>query len=314
MVRLAPGRYASARALLRGAETELSVAATLEGENPGEVLADRAESPRVVLIRTTETSVVAGDAECEQARERLRATLGFCEHVTPDTREWDERLPCLHPNPYLRRALKRQYTAAALTRADRPLPPGMTLERLERAHFELENGEAVRHWAEAWGTEHFFRDGAGFVVRRERTLAAWSLTDCRVGDHAAIGIVTDPRFRRMGLATAAAAATAAYWLSHGVRTLEWICYRANAGSRSVAEKLGFSLEAEYPIWLAVPAFENDTDLTREEWAGWDAHYRRLGAYAAHPEIYAPVERRIARILAQGGQETDENRGKGGRRR
>ena len=300
MIELHPSQYALAAPLVRGSKEELSVAATLGGWNPGQVLVDDAACPHAAVIRATETTVIAGDPAYTPAHDGIRAALGFMEVIMPDTPDWEPVFARIHPNPYLRRYLRRQYTAKSLAYRDwrDHIPAGLVCERLTPAHFECENGDTVRHWAETWELAHFFADGAGYVVRDGHILCSWSLTDCRVASHAAIGIVTDPRYRRRGLAAAAAAANAEYWFSRGIDTLEWLCVAANAGSQATARKLGFTLAAEYPTYTCRPPYENDSDQTKDQWREWDAYYRNLGAYDAHPAEYGPVKARIARILGE----------------
>ena len=300
MMTLSPSQYALAVPLVRDCRAELSVAATLEGQNPGQVLVDSDVCPRAAVIRTTETNAIAGDASDASLYGGIRETLGFMEVVTADTPDWEAVMDRIHPNPYLRRYLRRQYLARELRYRDYRdhLPAGLSLERLSPAHLEgLENSEPVRKWAASWGLAHFFADGAGFVIRDGRTICAWSLTDCRIGDRAAIGIVVDARWRRRGLAGVVSAANADWWFSQGMDTLEWLCVAANAGSQATARKLGFALEREYTAFTPVPPYENDSDQTPEQWRAWDAFYRAAGAYRTHPAEYAAVGERIARILS-----------------
>ena len=300
MIELHPSQYALAAPLVRGSREELSVAATLAGWNPGQVLVDSIETPRTAVIRSTETTVIAGDPSYEPAWADIRGTLRFMEVIMPDTPDWEPVFGKIHPNPCLRRYLRRQYLAEKLAYRDYRdhLPAGLKLERLTEGHFDCENGDIVRRWAETWGLSHFFADGAGYVVRDGNLLCSWSLTDCRMENRAAIGIVTDARCRRRGLAAIAAAANADHWFRAGMDTLEWLCVSANAGSQATARKVGFSLAAEYPTYTCVPPYENDSDQTLEQWREWDAYYRGLDAYARFPAEYAPVRARIGRILGE----------------
>ncbi|MEA4824670.1 MAG: GNAT family N-acetyltransferase [Clostridiaceae bacterium] len=300
MIELHPTQYGIAARLVRGCEEELSIAATLGGWNPGQVLVDSVTSPHAAVIRATETTAIAGDASYTPAYEDIRRTLRFMESVVADTPDWEAVMGKIHPNPYLRRYLRRQYLARSLTYRDyrEHLAPGFYLERLTPAHLEgFENSDTVRHWAETWGLAHFFADGGGYIIRDGSTICAWSLTDCRVRDRAAIGIVVDARYRRRGLAGIVSAANADRWFHEGIATLEWLCVAANAGSQATARKLGFTLAREYAAYTTFPPYENDTDQTPEEWRTWDAFYRSVGAYREHPAEYGCVEARIARILS-----------------
>ncbi|NMA08594.1 MAG: GNAT family N-acetyltransferase [Clostridiales bacterium] len=295
MIKLSPDAYDTAAPLVQDSRAELSVAATLGGYNPGEVWVDDAASPHAAVIRTTETTAIAGDAAYTPAYDGIRALLGYWENVFPDTSDWEEVIPRIHPNPYLTRYMRRQYKLYADMFRDwsKTVPDGYTLERLEDAHFTLENGDTVRKWAAMWGsTARFLKEGAGYVIRQDDTLCAWSLTDCRMDERAAIGIVVDSRHRRRGLAACVSSATAAYWLAHGVTELQWLCIAANAGSQATAKKLGFTLACDYPSFTTYPPYENDSDQTPEQWKAWGERYRDA------PACYDGVRERCKRLAGQ----------------
>ena len=75
------------------------------------------------------------------------------------------------------------------------------------------------------------------------TPAAWAFSAAVSGEEIDIGVETAESYRRMGLASAAARGMLRYVLGVGKRAV-WACHAGNAGSRRVAEGLGFTLTAE----------------------------------------------------------------------
>lgn len=298
MILLNPLEYDIARPLITDCSAELSVFATLGRTNPGEVWVDSRENPTALVMRTTETTVVAGSVANAAVLEDIKCNvLDEWEVVYPDSVEWETCTEKWHPNPWLRRYMRRRLTSQKLIYTDYAahLPEGYVLEPVTRELLEdasIENPDALRHWVDNWGRDNYFARGAGFVVRQGNVLASWSVTDCVIGDRAAIGIVTDARHRRRGLGAIAAAATADYWFRHGIRELDWLCVAANKGSQAIAKKLGFTLVQEYPTYTCRPPYENDGDQTAEQWREWAAYYRP--AYEQAPEKYREIMERCCR--------------------
>lgn len=87
-------------------------------------------------------------------------------------------------------------------------------------------------------TDAFLKKGVGYCVLRDGIPAAWAFSAAVSPQETDIGVETDERYRRQGLAYLAANAMIRYTISHGKKPV-WACHAANKGSRKLAEALGF---------------------------------------------------------------------------
>jgi RimJ/RimL family protein N-acetyltransferase len=135
----------------------------------------------------------------------------------------------------------------------RRVPAGFRMRRVDRALLEdagVVNREVVAHKIETnWNSvEDFVERGPGFCLVHGDTIVSECLADCVVGDRCEIGIWTDERYRRRGLATLTVAATVEGCLARGLTSIGWHCANNNVASRRTAERVGFEKVAEYPIY------------------------------------------------------------------
>jgi hypothetical protein len=98
------------------------------------------------------------------------------------------------------------------------------------------------------------------------------LSDCVSGERCEIGINTDERHRRRGLAALTVAATVNHCLDNGLGLIGWHCLANNTGSRRTAEKVGFALEREYLSFSSEYPAENAGDMSRDQWLEWADYY------------------------------------------
>ncbi len=123
-----------------------------------------------------------------------------------------------------------------------PLREGFELREIDRGNIGLINGRITP--AFSWtDSEAFLEKGKGFCVFDGDTPAAWAFSAAVSGGEIDIGVETAESYRRMGLASAAARGMLRYVLSEGKRPV-WACHAGNAGSRKVAEGLGFTVTGE----------------------------------------------------------------------
>ncbi len=93
---------------------------------------------------------------------------------------------------------------------------------------------ALIEHAAAFGVPH----GAGFAA------LAWVFD--QADDHAALGLFTAPRYRRLGLGRAAASALGSHLVDRG-RVPLWATHGRNDASRALARTLGFVLTVTEPL-------------------------------------------------------------------
>lgn len=112
----------------------------------------------------------------------------------------------------------------------------------------LTNIDEVRSEAQKmWGTlDRFLKEGFGYCVVSGEAVTSWSLTECPSGDRCSVGVETVEGFQRRGHATAAAANTLLRARREGIRA-DWDLWASNEPSLNLAEKLGLTRVAEYPI-------------------------------------------------------------------
>jgi len=86
--------------------------------------------------------------------------------------------------------------------------------------------------------------GFGYAAIYGQTCAAWSVIDFIAGATGEIRLVTDPRYRRRGLAFITSAMTIQYGLAHGLDQILWDVAASNTGSIRTAQKLGLTFLSE----------------------------------------------------------------------
>lgn len=279
---LAPEQYATAQPLFEPfAPYHLCAQAVLAGTLPGQVWVDDLAHPRVGFVSGSEGQYLAGDSECTSAYAELREVIPYYAYLLVDTLDWEPVLKQVWKNPAARRHDRQHYlfrqNAAPAWREH--LPEGVRAVSIDEGFFNLthlENFGAIEDWLEGWGTrENFLARGCGTCLVVGETIASYSLMDCALRDRCEIGIVTDIRFRKQGLARLTVSATVEACLARGYREIGWQCLRSNAGSIATARRVGFDWERDYVAFSNWLPAESAGDLTPEAYADWAEHYERV---------------------------------------
>ncbi|MHB0935981.1 MAG: GNAT family N-acetyltransferase [Armatimonadota bacterium] len=172
-------------------------------------------------------------------------------YYSPD--DWAPLLPELLPGISMKTLTRSFYAFEASAVIDAPLPPGYQLRSIDAAlladerieHREDVLAELRLMWARP---EDFLEIGFGWCVLHESSIACWCTAEYLSAEKCGIGIATREEHRRKGLATTAATAVVRESLSHGL-TPHWDCWATNLPSARVAEKVGFTLQEPYAIYL-----------------------------------------------------------------
>lgn len=132
------------------------------------------------------------------------------------------------------------------------LPPKMLLQRIDAGLLRQpglvgKDSITLALTAEHPSLEDALRHEFGYCLIRRRLVLARCLSEYAGGQRCEIGIVTHPEFRRQGLATIAACATIEHALFRGITRIGWHCWEKNRASSALARKLGFQLQARYPV-------------------------------------------------------------------
>ncbi len=299
MQELEPHEFDRVRPLFEGLDYSLSIQAALAGNNPGRIFVDDAARPRTALALTVEGYLLAGECDNPATNEALRRFLReriFTGQVYVNGAEsmslavhppaWEARLPKLIPTHEVEKLARYHYVCRAVKFDWRKhLPEGYTLHRVDPALMnnpQVAWPDPLREFfnpADMWGTlENFQAKGISFCIIHEQQVVAWCTCDCTAGSQMDVGIVTQPGYRRRGLAATVTAATVEYCLSHGFSAIGWHCDARNMPSWKTAEKVGFERNREYAYYYYM---YDPVDHLAE--LGW-YHYRR-GEYAKTTHYY-----------------------------
>lgn len=122
------------------------------------------------------------------------------------------------------------------------LPNGYRLCEMDMPILEKLQGRITPRFS--WeDPEDFLAKGKGWCVMEGNTPAAWAFSAAVSNTETDIGIETDSRYYRLGLAYIAAKQMIQHCL-HEHKKPVWACHSQNIASRKLAEKLGFVKTAE----------------------------------------------------------------------
>jgi GNAT superfamily N-acetyltransferase len=126
-----------------------------------------------------------------------------------------------------------------------PLPIGYTLHRMDRVLLECSprHDETLNRFG---NIQNFLDFGIAVCIRHGEKIVCEAFADMEVEGFREMGIRTDEAYRRKGLATIACAHLITLCEREGC-CLYWDCARLNAGSVSLAHKLGFQNERAYKL-------------------------------------------------------------------
>jgi RimJ/RimL family protein N-acetyltransferase len=264
MHKLSRSEFQRVRPLFRGLDYQLIITAVLDHTSPGEIYVDDGQVPASALMISPEGNFLVGDAHDASFNAWLKQML--MEKMAPEG------------------AIEIQYEhthwadcVAALFQIDLPLifnasyftfdelrffwrdllPPEYSLQMVDRDFLqrrELQNFENVIAKIDAnWGSrESFLAVGVGCCLLHQDVIVSECLADCAGGKRCEIGISTEPRYRRRGLAALCVAATVERCLAHGLTEIGWHCANNNLGSVKTAQKVGFRKQFDYPIFEVIP--------------------------------------------------------------
>jgi len=238
---LQPADYPRVAPLLATlAELHGSIPAVLAGTAEGRVRVDDLAAPRVVLLDGPEGLYLGGAPTAALDRAALRAAIDPLAYLYPDA-AWLPVIEAVLPHPFM---LRHERLALSLDLGTASPPPAPPADRF-----------VARPMA----------DGVGAELLDGELVVAHCHEDMVVGDRIEVGVWTDPRYRRQGLARRAVAGAIAVARQRGLRRMGWHCLTSNAGSLQVALRSGFSIVDSYVAYGARLGAENRDDLDASTW-------------------------------------------------
>jgi len=258
--------FEEVRRLFQGFDYSISIQAGLAKNNPCRIFVDDLQCPHTAFALTVEGYLLAGDPEDGAVRRSLSQFLRdrvfsgqvyigpdwwMCLAVHPCT--WETYLPEIIPTHEAEKVLCYHYQCdhvkldwRALLPADyeiHPLSDILRGKRVAQISEELFDEHPLEMY---WGSaDAYLEKGIGFCIMQGEQAVALCKANCVVGDQIEVGVHTLATYRRRGLASVLAAATAEYSLEHGFRMVHWQCDSDNTGSWKTAEKVGFKKIHEY---------------------------------------------------------------------
>ena len=307
MRRLTPDQFTILQPLFREpAAFNLSLKAVLAGTAPGEAWADDVQQPTLGLVNSSEGHYLAGDPNRTASFDGLKATIPDWAFLNVHPAGWGKVLSQIWVNDVARPQARQHYVLRQLRLRDwrQRLPAGFEVRRvnavlLDQKHLKNLN-VITRVIGNNWRSQDdFLQHGFGFCVvdvsagAGAEALASCCVADCVCEAQAEVGIKTVPSYRKRGLASVVVAAMAEHCLANGFVEIGWHCPRANVGSSSTAQRVGFEWERDYMAYSDQLPSENASDLSVAEYADWAAHYER--AIATKPQYV--LNAACARALA-----------------
>jgi len=265
MVELQQSQFPLAQPLFIGTEHFVIPQAVLAGHNPGRIFVDEVSHPTAAFLWTTcGFYFLTGDAHNGQFQQDLHDLL--CDKLIPPLQErgengfvlvpldpsWDTGQDVILKGRQPVKIYRRLFNFdperfATFQQKLGTLADGFTLHRLDSTQIvqlpEL-SGEINLTWG---NPEAFVAHGRGFCLLHEGELvsACLSVFASEVADE--ISISTNEPHRRQGWGAVVAAAYIENCLAGG-RYPNWECWWENEPSMKLAQKLGYTMSRDYPVW------------------------------------------------------------------
>lgn len=167
--------------------------------------------------------------------------------------DWSRQLPSIFDPREPITSARRHYVATGLSYDWRDkLPADFNLLPLDQALLEDKDliiPNEVQETLDKWRTNPNL-DDFGIVITKDNQIVSWATIDFVANKTGDIGFFTVEKYRRLGLATIAAAAVIEQGLSRKLDRISWTCSENNVGSIRSAERLELIQEREYSsFWL-----------------------------------------------------------------
>lgn len=260
MIELHPTEFASITPLLGGIKQKVLPRAICQGYSPGRIFVDRRENPQFILVWSALgyyfiAGVPALLHDWVEARQVLREIFVPASQASgessfilvPAQDGWKAHLPNLLPGREVIEIYRRPFQFDSgqfkmLGRWQDGLPAGFQL-RIMDADLTERIG-APPGWI---SPEAFLENGLGVVLLAGDEIASLCTSVFASQEFMEIDIHTEDKYQRQGFARLTASAFIEECLRLGKQP-NWECFWENEASTSLAEKLGFQVEADYPVY------------------------------------------------------------------
>lgn len=218
----------------------------------GKAYADNKKNPTAAEIIVGELVFFAGDPNVEAAEELLNNLPGEC-FVVASTDGWKnciEKIHEGHADKFQRYAFKKDKKYLNYNHIKSflsMLPEGYELKKVDRAiAYDKSFHEVSEDFTAQFDSiEDYLNRGVGFCILHEGKVVCGASSYSIYNNGIEIQIDTQPKYRRKGLATVAAAALILDCLDSGIYP-SWDA--ANLTSVHLAEKLGYVMDEPYDAY------------------------------------------------------------------
>ncbi len=244
-----------------------AVVGTLSGSHPGRIFVDDPQHPHAAFLwNEYRFSFLVGDPEHATFTRDLKSL--WLDELFPAARQshdpsvviyaypltWYERLPNLIPGQKIIPLYRSEFEFNWITFqqlspqiTQQILPEGLSLHRLDQALLEGCASSLAFPLKLMWGSvEAFLAKGIGYVLCDGDQLAASCLSCLVGGGLAEVDVATAEPYRRKGLAAQVSVAYINACLERGLQP-DWECWWDNKPSVSLATRLGFQHQYDYPV-------------------------------------------------------------------
>jgi GNAT superfamily N-acetyltransferase len=256
--------YQRARPLFQELErSHALVPALFEGCATARLFVDDPSAPRAGIIVCNSRLLCAGSSSQMDFLKEMAHV--FSEEMIPFHRAhgndayllyasdetWNMTLQYLFPSYDLYHGTRQYYEITDFTpKIDLSLPDGFSMQLITLEFLSSDFGgmDAVREemCSERASVEDFLARSFGLCPVHSKEVAGWCMSEYNVGDRCEIGIATDPKHQRKGMATLTTQFFLAEAYRRGYTRVGWDCWAQNIPSVATARKAGFSLVEEYP--------------------------------------------------------------------
>jgi GNAT superfamily N-acetyltransferase len=260
MIELHPSEFARLTPVLMGIKQKVLPQAICQGYCPGRIFVDRREHPQLILIWSgLGYYFIAGDPALSHnlvaASQVLRevfvpASQAGGENsfiLVPAQDGWKDHLPNLLAGREVIEIYRRPFQFALAKFQAQPawqdrIPAGCRLQIMDAALTEKLG--APPGWL---SPEAFLTHGLGVALFAGNEIASLCTSVFASTERMEIDIHTDEKYQRKGFAALVASAFIEECLLRGKQP-NWECFWENQASTTLAEKLGFHVEADYPVY------------------------------------------------------------------
>lgn len=265
---LNPSQFKSITHLLNGERINLEIKAVVEGYNPGWVFVDNVMEPHTAMVwsKGIKGFYFLGDVNSIEFNNSLKTYIKYI--IAPRARkqdlntfefsgtslEWEAKLEKIFEDENL--SISSQYVYRRpnnleLNSIGLALDETFEVVKVDKDLFEQSEldlrllRENISDW---WGdVPSFNAHGTGYCILHDNQAVCSCLTSSFDGYETQSHIVTLNAFRKKGLATVAVAEFVKEAKNQDL-SLYWDCMETNAGSRALAEKLGYEKAYEYKLF------------------------------------------------------------------